>query len=62
MERLILEDQAQIEEENQVGDSPRATAAPSQLILTSGISETARIGIARKKEVAMTLAIQKKKL
>ena len=29
VERLILEDQAQIEEENQVGDSPRAAAALS---------------------------------
>ena len=36
-------------------------SAPYQLILTSGISETARIEIARKKEVEMTLAIQKKK-
>ena len=37
VDRLILEDQAQIEEENQVGDRPRAVAAPSQLTLTSGI-------------------------
>ena len=42
-------------------NSPRAAAAPYQLKLTSGISETVRMEIARKKEVAMTLAIQKKK-
>ena len=28
-DRFIFEDQAQIEEENQVGDRPRAAAAPS---------------------------------
>ena len=52
-DRFILEDQAQIEEENQVGDRPRAAAAPSQLILTSGISEEVRIMIARKREEAI---------
>ena len=54
-----MEDQAQIEEENQVGDRPRAAAAPSQLTLhvISGISEAVRTVIARKKEEA----IQKKK-
>ena len=51
-----MEDQAQIEEENQVGDRP-AAAAPSQLTLTSGISEAARTKIARNKEEA----IKKKK-
>ena len=53
-DRLILEDQAQIEEENQVSDRPRAAAAPSQLILTSGIPEEVRIMIARKREEAIT--------
>ena len=47
-----MEDQAQIEEENQVGDRP-AAAAPSQLTLTSGISEAARTKIARNKEEAI---------
>ena len=56
-----MEDQAQIEEENQVGDRPRAAAAPSQLTLTNGISEAVRTKIARKKEEAMTLAIKTKK-
>ena len=50
VDRPILEDQAQIEEENQVGDRPRAAAAPSQLTLISGISEAVRTVIARKKE------------
>ena len=36
-------------------------AAPSQLTLTSGISEAVRTKIARKKEEAMTLAINTKK-
>ena len=57
VDRLILEDQAQIEEENQVGDRPRAATAPSQLTLISGISEAVRTVIAMKKEEA----IQKKK-
>ena len=48
-----MKDQAQIEEENQAGDRPRAAAAPSQLILTSGIPEAVRIMIARKREEAM---------
>ena len=60
-DRFIFEDQAQIEEENQVGDRPRAAAAPSQLTLTNGISEAVRTKIARKKEEAMTLAIKTKK-
>ena len=47
-----MEDQAQIEEENQVGDRS-AAAAPSQLTLTSGISEAARTKIARNKEEAI---------
>ena len=58
-DRFILEDQAQIEEENQVGDRPTA-AAPSQLTLTNGISEAVRTKIARNKEEAMTLAIKTK--
>ena len=57
LNRLTLKDQAQTEEENQVGDRPRAAAAPSQIILTSRISEEVRIMIARKREEA----IQKKK-
>ena len=56
-----LEDQAQeysqLEEENQGGDRPRAAAAPSQLTLTSGISEETRAMIVRTKEEA----IKKKK-
>jgi hypothetical protein len=56
-DRLILEDQAQLEEENQGGDSPLAVEAPSQLTLTSGISEETRVLIARNKEEA----IKKKK-
>ena len=55
-DRLIMEDQAQIEEEDQVGDRPRAAAAPSQLTL-SDISGQAREAIARTREEA----IQKKK-
>ena len=47
VDRPILKDQAQIEEENQVGDRIRAAAAPSQLTLTSEISEVARTGIAK---------------
>ena len=35
VDRLILEDQAQLEEENQGGDRPRAAAAPSQLMNTN---------------------------
>ena len=42
-ERQIMEDEAQIEEEDQVGDRPRATAAPSQLTSISGISEQDRV-------------------
>ena len=57
VDRLILEDQAQLEEENQGGDRPRAAAAPSQLTLTSGISEETRAMIVRNKEEA----IKKKK-
>ena len=53
MDRLILEAQAQLEEENQGGDRPRAAAAPSQLTLTSGISEETRAMIVRNKEEAM---------
>ena len=56
-----MEDQVQIEEENQVDDRPRAAAVPSQITLTSGISEAVRTMIARKREKAMTVAIQKKK-
>ena len=52
-----MKDQAQIEAENQAGDRPRATTAPSQLILTSGIPEEVRRMIARKREEA----IRKKK-
>ena len=55
-----MEDQAQLEEENQGGDRPRAAAAPSQLTLTSGISEETRAMITvlvRHKEEA----IKKKK-
>jgi hypothetical protein len=52
-DRLILEDQAQLEEENQGGDSPLAVEAPSQLTLTSGISEETRVLIARNKEEAI---------
>ena len=48
-----MKDQAHIEAENQAGDRPRAAAAPSQLILTSGIPEAVRIMIARKREEAM---------
>ena len=50
VDRRILEDQVQIEEENQGDDRPRADAAPSQLTLTSGISEETRALIARNKE------------
>ena len=57
MDRRILEDQVQLEEENQGDDRPRAAAAPSQLTLISEISEAVRAMIARKKEEA----IQKKK-
>ena len=62
-DRLILEDQVQIEEENQGDDRPRAVAAPSQLILTSGISEKTRAMIVRKQEEAIQKkqAIKKKK-
>ena len=52
-----MEDQAQLEEENQGDDRPRAAAALSQLTLTSGISEETRAMIVRKKEEA----IKKKK-
>jgi len=51
-DRLILEDRAQLEEENQGGDRPLAAEAPSQLTLTSGISEETRALIARNKEEA----------
>ena len=61
VDRRILEDQVQLEEENQGDDRPRVDAAPSQLTLTSGISEEHRAMIARKREEAMTIAIQKKK-
>ena len=53
LNRLTLKDQTQIEEENQAGDRPRAAAAPSQLILTSGIPEEVRRMIARKREEAI---------
>ena len=53
LERLTLKEQAHIEAENQAGDRPRAAAAPSQLILTSGIPEEVRIMIARKREEAL---------
>ena len=55
-----MEDQAQIEEEDQVGDRPRAVAAPSQLTLINGISEKDRAEIASKKEEAIK-CLQKKK-
>ena len=55
--RLTLQDQAQIGVENKAGDRPRAAAAPSQRIRTSGIPEAIRIMIARKREEA----IKKKK-
>ena len=57
MGRLTLQDQAQIGAENKAGDRPRAAAAPSQRIRTSGIPEAIRIMIARKREEA----IKKKK-
>ena len=52
-DRLIMEDQIQIEEENKVGDRQRAVAAPSQLTSISGISDKDRAGIASKKEEAI---------
>ena len=55
-----MEDQIQIEEENQVGDRPRAAAAPSQLTSISGISDKDRAEIASKKEEAIK-RLQKKK-
>ena len=51
VDRRILEDQVQLEEENQGDDRPRAAAAPSQLTITSGISEENRAMRARKREV-----------
>ena len=60
-DRLIMEDQAQLEEEDQVGDRPRTAVAPSQLTLISGVSEAARTVIARKKEEAITLKEKRKK-
>ena len=59
-DRLIMEDQIQIEEENQVGDRPRAVAAPSQLTSISGIYDKDRAEIASKKEEAIK-HLQKKK-
>ena len=53
LNRLSLKDQVQIEEENQAENRPRVVAAPSQLILTSGIPEEVRIMIARKREAAI---------
>ena len=53
MDRRILEDQVRLVEENQGDDRPRADAAPSQLTLTSGISEENRAMIARKREEAI---------
>ena len=57
-----MEDQAQIEAEGQVGDRPRAVAAPPQFTSISGISEqdTCRVEIASKKEAAIK-RLQKKK-
>ena len=60
VDRRILEDQVQLEEETQGDDRPRADAAPSQLTLTSGISEENRAMIARKREEAFQ-KIKKKK-
>ena len=53
VDRLILEDQAQIKEENQVGDRKRDAAAPTQLTPIRIISEETRAEIARKKEKAI---------
>ena len=65
VDRRILEDQVQLEEENQGDDRPRVDAAPSQLTLTSGISEEHRAMIARKREEAIAIRtkqeIKKKK-
>ena len=55
-----MEDQAQIEEEDQVGDRPRAVVAPSQLTSISDISEKDSVVIARKKEAAIKRLQQKK--
>ena len=59
-----MEDQIQIEEENQVGDRPRAVAAPSQLTSISGISDKCynkdRAGRTRNKEEAIKLHQKKK--
>ena len=55
-----MEDQAQIEEEGQVGDRPRAVAAPSQLSTISVISEKDRLRIARNRETTIKRLQQKK--
>ena len=46
-----MEDQAQIEEEGQIGDRPRAGAAPFQLPQISEISERDKVLIARNREI-----------
>ena len=59
-DRLIMEDQAQIVEEDQVGDRTRAAAALSQPTSISDISEKDRVMIARKREAAIKRLTQKK--
>ena len=54
-----MEDQAQIEAEDQVGDRPRAVVAHSQFTSISDISEKDRAEIARKKEAAIKRLQQK---
>ena len=55
-----MEDQAQIEAEDQVGDRQRAVVAHSQFTSISDISEKDRVEIARKKEAAIKRLQQKK--
>ena len=59
MDRLISEDQAQIEEEDQVDDRPRAAAALPELTL-SDISGQAREELASKREEAIKRLHHKK--